>query len=661
MQKFKFPMEYLRVTQGYGFKADGSVDTSSYSHAGTYAMDFGGKDTGSDPLYCPCDMVVKRCRQNANGELYLESTLPVELADGTTDYVHLLFIHDSSFNVVEGQVLTQGYHFYDEGGMGSGNAHAFGTHVHIEGGKGKWKSTTQAKNAQGVYASENMYPLHKMFILGDDVQILDDGGYDWKTVSDMELPDDNAVFGVDVSHNRSADIMKAVTVNGKAQFAILRACVGSSSEDNNLSQYIKDVAGLKIGFFPANYFNSVEDAKAEAKYLIDTIEKYGFSPYTVDLPLFCDWEGFSYEYNKKLGIEITPAQLREMTVAFCEYIKSRGYKTGVYLNKNYWDNWYGQAFFDAHPDYYIWYARPGYAQPDRDCYLWQYACNEGTEYGVSEPLDKNILLGEFIKIEPEKWAGSDKYLEVIKGNCEFFGETNVDKPLGKLQEGTLYKIKKVSVEKINGFMWAEVGFVSGETAFVALLEDRCAVIDEPNIYAEEIAKLKEDNEKLIDVIEESHVIISDKNKEIEVLNSTILMKDEAITTLTQELKAEYEDHTNSVTVMQEKIDKLNDVITNKDGELDAISAVLASAHSDIETLKAQYSDAINAITQLEGQLAKLGAENILLKESNSTLIIENTYLKNKVTALEQQMNCAHEEISLFASAIQRFVNWLKGV
>lgn len=154
MQKLKFPMEYLRVTQGYGFKTDGSIDTGSYSHAGTYAMDFGGKDTGSDKLYCPCDMIVKRCRQNANGELYLESTEPVLFADGTTDYAHLLFIHDNVFNVSEGQIIPQGHHFYDEGGMGSGKANAFGTHVHIEGGKGKWKSTTQAKNAYGVFASQ---------------------------------------------------------------------------------------------------------------------------------------------------------------------------------------------------------------------------------------------------------------------------------------------------------------------------------------------------------------------------------------------------------------------------------------------------------------------------------------------------------------------------
>lgn len=102
MQKLKFPMEYLRVTQRYGIRDDGTPDTSNYSHAGTYALDFGSKDTGSDKLYAPCNMIVKRCRQNATGELYLESTLPVEFADDTTDYARLLYIHDSKFNVTNG-------------------------------------------------------------------------------------------------------------------------------------------------------------------------------------------------------------------------------------------------------------------------------------------------------------------------------------------------------------------------------------------------------------------------------------------------------------------------------------------------------------------------------------------------------------------------------
>ena len=181
MQKFKFPMEYLKVTQG---------ENSAYSHAGSLAMDFGGKDTGADRLYCPCDMVVKRTRKNANGELYLESVEKVQFADGTVDYARLLCMHDSVFNVSEGQIVKQGQYFYDEGGMGSGIPYKFSNHVHIEAGKGKWKSTTQSKNSKGTYVIENQAHLHHLFILGSDVVILGDGGYNWVRESKTATPQD---------------------------------------------------------------------------------------------------------------------------------------------------------------------------------------------------------------------------------------------------------------------------------------------------------------------------------------------------------------------------------------------------------------------------------------------------------------------------------------
>lgn len=177
LQNFKFPMEFLRVSQG---------EKNTYSHSGSLAMDFGGKDSGIDKLYCPCDMKVMRCRHNANGELYLESTLPVKFADGTEDYARLLCMHDGSFNVTEGQILTQGQYFYDEGGMGAGNPNKFASHVHIEAGKGKWKSTTQAPNSYGTYVIEDQTSLYDLFILGDDVQIIGDGGYSWIYESDMK-------------------------------------------------------------------------------------------------------------------------------------------------------------------------------------------------------------------------------------------------------------------------------------------------------------------------------------------------------------------------------------------------------------------------------------------------------------------------------------------
>ena len=402
-QKFKFPMEYLKVTQG---------ELDSYSHAGSLAMDFGGKDTGADKLYCPCDMVVKRCRQSANGELYLESTLPVEFADGTTDYARLICIHDNAFNVVEGQVLKQGDYFYDEGGMGSGKANTFATHVHIEAGKGKWKSCTQFANAQGTFVIENQSHLYDLFILGDDVVILNDGGYPWKRVSDLNNNSTNKSIacGVDISAHQADATVEQLILGGKAEFVITRATIGSYTEDSKLKTFLPKIqyAGLKNSHYSANYCKNEAEAIEEANFICDTIESYGDK---AEMPIFFDWEYFSADYIKEnFGVEATPALVQAMAVAFCNKVIERGYKAGIYLNKDFWDRFYGDSFLNAHPEYYIWYARPGYSQPDKPCYLWQYASDNGADFGYNGDIDKNILMGDYtdnLFIEPMKPLSND--------------------------------------------------------------------------------------------------------------------------------------------------------------------------------------------------------------------------------------------------------------
>ena len=88
-EKALFPMKTLRVTQGY---------YTDFSHKQSYALDLGGKDGGVDPVYAPFSGTIKRIR-STNGEMWLESDAPVEWADGTVDYMTVLFIHANSIPV----------------------------------------------------------------------------------------------------------------------------------------------------------------------------------------------------------------------------------------------------------------------------------------------------------------------------------------------------------------------------------------------------------------------------------------------------------------------------------------------------------------------------------------------------------------------------------
>lgn len=214
MQKFIFPMSHLRVTQG---------ELDSYSHAGSLAMDFGGKDSGADRLFAPCDMVVKRCRANATGEMYLESLEKVQFADGTSDYARLLCIHDAAFNKKAGDIVKQGEYFYDEGGMGSGKPNKFATHVHIEAGKGKWKSTTQSPNSKGTYVCENQAHLYDMFFIPESTVILDDGGYKWVKEKTQQEKDLEAEVEFNRAYKEEIEKLKAELAQANRQLAAERA------------------------------------------------------------------------------------------------------------------------------------------------------------------------------------------------------------------------------------------------------------------------------------------------------------------------------------------------------------------------------------------------------------------------------------------------------
>lgn len=527
MQKCKFPMEFLRVTQEYGRKEDGSVDYTSYSHTGSYALDLGGKDLGQDWAYAPCDMVVKRVYGKYNA-VWFETLEKVMCADGVARQLvfMLLHINDSDLQglgITVGKVFRYGEKFYREGTAGD----ATGNHIHLEVGEAPFTPTgwtrTNIRDRTGAYVwkiNKQLKP-HEVFILGDDVQILDGGGYPWKRVSDFEkqpAADTGTVYGVDVSHNRTTGIMTKIKANGKAEFTILRATVGSVEQDANLAQYIKDSRGMKIGFFSANYFNTVEDARAEADYLVDTIQAYGFTPDKVDLPLFCDWEYFSAEWNKAHGYNITPLQLKTMTVAFCQRIIERGYRAGVYLNDDFWRNWYGEDFFIENPDLYIWYARPGVDKPDRACYIWQYACNNGAEYGADEDLDKNILMGEYITNLPltapvcvecrelkeqlekltVKYEGKEAEVILLRSqNTELFNQlTEANRKLelaGNQIRSNDYYIEQLKTEKFN--MEADKDQLKTE---MAVLQTEKGVLKETIISMQERLKaLNRENEQLI--------------------------------------------------------------------------------------------------------------------------------------------------------------------
>lgn len=176
MKTMYFPMDVLRVTQGYGV-AYGGVKANTYSHAGGYALDLGGADTGADWLYAPCDMVVRRVYGVYNA-VWFESLEPLESV-GTTVIMLCLHMNNAdrdALGIKVGKVFKKGEKCYREGMSGN----VTGTHVHLELGKGPMTGTGWKQNAQGVWCINNPLVPSEHFVLGADVRVMNTGGYAWK-------------------------------------------------------------------------------------------------------------------------------------------------------------------------------------------------------------------------------------------------------------------------------------------------------------------------------------------------------------------------------------------------------------------------------------------------------------------------------------------------
>ncbi len=177
MEKAIFPMKYLNISQGIN---------GGYSHLGTMQLDLLGKGTGNDDVFAPYTGVIKKIYPTANS-VWLESINPVLYADGTIDYMTMLFSHANDIsNLYVGKVINQKEVFYHEGTKGN----VTGAHVQIDVGKGKFTGTGWHQNEYGNWIINNEINPTKALWLLEDTIIINDKGYDWKITESATVEED---------------------------------------------------------------------------------------------------------------------------------------------------------------------------------------------------------------------------------------------------------------------------------------------------------------------------------------------------------------------------------------------------------------------------------------------------------------------------------------
>lgn len=185
----------------------------------------------------------------------------------------------------------------------------------------------------------------------------------------------NNEIGIDVSrHQEIIDFKKVKESN--ASFVIIRlgyqeGVNGKYKVDPYFYKNIKNAIknNLKVGVYFYSYANSTIEAKKQAKWVINKIKKY-----KITMPVAFDWECYSAFNDMSLSL----FGLNDVSNAFLDEVKKRGYKVMLYASKNYLESIWT---YEKHP---IWLAHyTSYTNYTGKYVMWQL-----TDRGKIDGIDK---------------------------------------------------------------------------------------------------------------------------------------------------------------------------------------------------------------------------------------------------------------------------------
>ncbi len=197
-------------------------------------------------------------------------------------------------------------------------------------------------------------------------------------------------YGIDVSTHQGEIDWRAVAGDG-VEFAIIRLGYrgygkeGTLNMDVRFTQNIEGAlaAGLKVGVYFFSQAISVDEAEAEAAFVLEALEPYRGR---ISFPVVYDWEdvGTTTARTYKLDNEI----LNACALAFCARIEAAGYDPMIYFYPNLGAKRYDLDVIDQYPFWYCDYRNtyPGLERPFR---IWQYT-SKGTVAGIEGEVDWNI-------------------------------------------------------------------------------------------------------------------------------------------------------------------------------------------------------------------------------------------------------------------------------
>ena len=156
------------------------------------------------------------------------------------------------------------------------------------------------------------------------------------THNDFNTKDCDVVPCIDVSYHQGTIDWTKVK-NAGIDYVILRAgyrasASGTLNKDKMFETYIKDAqkAGLKVGAYIYSQAISVEEAEAEANFILNRIKNY-----TIDLPVVFDYEYYGAQEGRLYNAHLSKSEKTKCAEAFCKKVSAAGYQAMVYANASF--------------------------------------------------------------------------------------------------------------------------------------------------------------------------------------------------------------------------------------------------------------------------------------------------------------------------------------
>ena len=220
----------------------------------------------------------------------------------------------------------------------------------------------------------------------------DNGDIDAQSLTDDPLPNGAVARGIDVSNHQGTVDWNKVKAAG-IDFAILKVGPVYGKHDDSFERNAAECErlGIPYGVYYYSYARSVEDANKEADRTLAWLG--GHHP---SLPVYYDLED-SYILQDP---DFSKDKLTQIAQAFCNRMEAVGFKSGIYANLNWLNNYLNSPSLSG---YDHWVAQYNWRCDYAGSYsFWQYS-SSGNVPGVNGRCDMNYCFnGSLLNVDDSK-------------------------------------------------------------------------------------------------------------------------------------------------------------------------------------------------------------------------------------------------------------------